>query len=60
MAPYSRLEIEDGWTRRHVGAKGILLRRNPAHIHRVLEAIHRRYERDSDMRLDTNLKELMQ
>ena len=54
------VEIEfDGWTRRYVGPKGILLRRNPEHIQRAIDAIHRRYERDSDMRLDANMKDML-
>lgn len=51
--------IHDGWTRRHVGPKGVLLRRNPEHIQRVLRAIEQRVERESSFRVDTNMKELM-
>jgi len=49
----------DGWTRRHVGPKGVLLRRNPDHIHRCIEAIHRRYERDSGMRIEPNVEDML-
>jgi hypothetical protein len=59
MFRYAEIVWEDGWTRRH--DRGFLLRRNPAHIQRVLRAIEQRYERDSDMRLDPpTLKDLMQ
>lgn len=48
---------DDGWTRRHVGRYGVLLRRNPEHIKRVIEAINRRYENDSGV---VGMKELME
>lgn len=52
---------DDGWTRRHVGPKGVLLRRNPEHIQRVLRAIEQRVERDVSYKIDPlTMKELMQ
>ncbi len=41
--------ICDGWSRRHVGAKGIIVRKNHEHIYRAIEAIRRRYDREVEV-----------
>lgn len=53
--PAVEIVWEDGWTRRH--DRGFIVRRNPDHIQRAIAAIHRRYERDSDV---VGMKELME
>ncbi|MFL6728084.1 MAG: hypothetical protein ACJ8FS_16455 [Sphingomicrobium sp.] len=44
--------VWDGWTCRHIGSKGVLLRRNIEHIARCREAVIRRYDRETEVRFE--------
>jgi hypothetical protein len=59
-APVMHLYVsyyDDGWYARH--DRGFLLRRNPAHIERVRQAITARRTRDVELCFEPDLKELL-
>lgn len=47
----------DGWTRRHIG--DVLLRRNPDHIQRVLDAIRRRHDNEVELRYSAAMSDVL-
>lgn len=48
--------IHDGWIRRSVGAKGVILRRNPEHVERCVRAIRNRYEDEVEITYEQKSK----
>jgi hypothetical protein len=52
--------IFDGWTRRYIGSKGVILRRNPEHIERCIRAIRNRHEDEVEIRIEEQKNDELQ
>jgi hypothetical protein len=44
--------FSDGFSRRYIGPKGVLLRRNPEHIERTISAIRQRFDNETEITIE--------